>query len=55
MRLALDASRLNRLMASGSLAIEGFITLMALLRAIFTCSPRYTAPMPPSPSFLMIE
>ena len=53
-RDAFDASRLNRAMASGSVFIPGFITLSALLRPIFTCSARYTVPIPPLPSFLMI-
>src|SRR5213595_4152132 len=49
MRLAFDASRLKRATASGSCTIEAFITLMALRRPIFTCSARYTWPMPPRP------
>src|SRR3989441_795249 len=53
MRLAFDASRLKRATASGSCTMEGFITLIALRRPIFTCSARYTWPMPPSPSFFM--
>src|SRR5215203_6106917 len=51
MRLAFAASRLNRLIASASFTAPGFITFTALLRPIFTCSARYTRPMPPSPSF----
>src|SRR5690349_21022173 len=51
MRLAFAASRLNRLIASASFTVPGFITFTALLRPIFTCSARYTWPIPPSPSF----
>ena len=40
MRLAFAASRLKRATASGSCTKEGFITLMALRRPIFTCSAR---------------
>src|SRR6185312_6234264 len=35
---------------SVSLTSDGFITLIAHCRFIFTCSARYTRPMPPSPS-----
>ena len=51
--LAFAASRLNRLMASASFTMPGFMTFNALLRPIFTCSARYTVPMPPSPSFFV--
>jgi len=54
MRLAFAASRLKRATASGSCTMEGFITLMALRRPIFTCSARYTWPIPPSPSFFIM-
>jgi len=52
MRLAFDASRLNR----DRIRVvhhRRFITLIALRRPIFTCSARYTCPIPPSPSFLI--
>ncbi len=52
MRLAFAASRLNRLIASASCIMPGFITFIALGRPIFTCSARNTWPIPPSPSFL---
>src|SRR5215208_6665085 len=51
--LAFSASRLKRVMASGSCARCGFITFTALLRFMRTCSARYTVPIPPAPSLRM--
>jgi hypothetical protein len=49
MRAAFDASRANRDADSASFTSAGLITLIAHWRFIFTCSPRYTRPIPPSP------
>ena len=50
MRAALDASRAKRASDSESFISDGFITLIAHCRVIFTCSARYTRPIPPSPN-----
>ena len=49
------ASRRKRATASGSLTLPGGSTLMATRRSRSASRARYTAPMPPSPSFCKIS